>query len=398
MQIVGSKIRITFAPVDNGIVSKGSRIEGFSVAGRDKVFYWAEAKIDNDKQAVWVWNADVPKPVAVRYGWADNPECNLYSKADLPVAPFRTDYWKCLMLHYDFLTDWTHSNSPVKPCGQIASHWLAKAYFAKSALPDVVVLGDSQLGPLLGADAYVYDRSVDIAGDRRSLTTEHDVKLLLHKNWRVFIAALPDAMISDQLIISRALFSRAHKQKPSLVIIGLAPREFIDNTGQRLTATEPFAFFAKSINLGRDACLFSPNCTSQITKQYKDCLSSPLTLGQPFQLIRPGEMIIGSGDGNQFNNNTDGYKVKYNDPRGPQLAVQLRCLDALFRYLKQQHIAAVAIELPLTNANHIRLPESCWKCYNQKITDICHKNDVDYWDTELVWDDFREPNFVILLT
>jgi sialate O-acetylesterase len=34
-----------------------------------------------------------PLPFAVRYGWADNPECNLYNRDGLPVAPFRTDAW-----------------------------------------------------------------------------------------------------------------------------------------------------------------------------------------------------------------------------------------------------------------------------------------------------------------
>jgi sialate O-acetylesterase len=43
---------------------------------------------------VEVWSKDVPEPVAVRYAWADNPVCNLYNDALLPVTPFRTDDWK----------------------------------------------------------------------------------------------------------------------------------------------------------------------------------------------------------------------------------------------------------------------------------------------------------------
>jgi sialate O-acetylesterase len=54
-------------------------------------FHWAEARIDGD--SVIVWSNDVPQPVAVRYGWADNPDCNLYNKADLPASTFRTDDW-----------------------------------------------------------------------------------------------------------------------------------------------------------------------------------------------------------------------------------------------------------------------------------------------------------------
>jgi len=55
-------------------------------------FYWANAIIDGDK--IVVSSENVQKPVAVRYAWADNPECNLYNKANLPASPFRTDDWQ----------------------------------------------------------------------------------------------------------------------------------------------------------------------------------------------------------------------------------------------------------------------------------------------------------------
>ncbi|MEI7733728.1 MAG: sialate O-acetylesterase [Verrucomicrobiota bacterium] len=63
---------------------------GFAVCGEDKVWRWAKGVIQgNDK--VEVSCEQVPKPVAVRYAWADNPVCNLASKDGLPVTPFRTD-------------------------------------------------------------------------------------------------------------------------------------------------------------------------------------------------------------------------------------------------------------------------------------------------------------------
>ena len=52
-------------------------------------FLWAQAKIDGD--SVVVSSDKVAAPKAVRYGWADNPDCNLYNKANLPASPFRTD-------------------------------------------------------------------------------------------------------------------------------------------------------------------------------------------------------------------------------------------------------------------------------------------------------------------
>ena len=69
--------------------SPGSELQGFTVCGSDRKFVWANAKIEGD--SILVWAPEVASPVAVRYAWADNPTCNLYNKAGLPAAPFRTD-------------------------------------------------------------------------------------------------------------------------------------------------------------------------------------------------------------------------------------------------------------------------------------------------------------------
>lgn len=93
MIVEGSKIRIQFTNTDKGLKIKGNRrLKGFAIAGKDKKFVWAKAKIDGDE--VVVWNSKIKNPVAVRYAWASNPDCNLYNGADLPASPFRTDDWK----------------------------------------------------------------------------------------------------------------------------------------------------------------------------------------------------------------------------------------------------------------------------------------------------------------
>jgi sialate O-acetylesterase len=66
--------------------------KGFAVAGEDQKFHWATAKIDGGDMIVS--SKDVAKPVAVRYGWADDPEVNVFNAAGLPMCPFRTDDWK----------------------------------------------------------------------------------------------------------------------------------------------------------------------------------------------------------------------------------------------------------------------------------------------------------------
>ncbi len=90
--IEGNKINLTFDHVYSGLTTpKNEVFKGFSIAGSDKKFYWAQAKIDGN--SIVVWNNKVKNPVAVRYAWAANPICNLYNKAGLPASPFRTDSW-----------------------------------------------------------------------------------------------------------------------------------------------------------------------------------------------------------------------------------------------------------------------------------------------------------------
>ena len=91
MQARKGEIRLTFDHTGSGLVAPMGEIRGFAIAGRDSQFKWAEARIDG--KDVVVWHAEVKKPVAVRYGWADNPVCNLYNEAGLPASPFRTDSW-----------------------------------------------------------------------------------------------------------------------------------------------------------------------------------------------------------------------------------------------------------------------------------------------------------------
>ena len=63
---------------------------GFAICGEDKVWKWATAKIVGPDK-VEVSHPEIPAPMAVRYAWADNPVCNLFSADGLPVTPFRTD-------------------------------------------------------------------------------------------------------------------------------------------------------------------------------------------------------------------------------------------------------------------------------------------------------------------
>jgi sialate O-acetylesterase len=110
MKVEGSAIRISFKAESLGtglIIGTGPRpdpkaapvsttdLEGFTIAGEDKNWVGAQAKIDGD--TVVVSSPSVQNPVALRYAWEGNPSCNLYNKERLPASPFRTDNWPAML-------------------------------------------------------------------------------------------------------------------------------------------------------------------------------------------------------------------------------------------------------------------------------------------------------------
>ena len=93
VQFMNDKATITFGNTESNLVMKGTELKGFEIAGEDRKFYYAQAKIEGNN--VVVSHPKVQKPISVHYGWSDAPvEANLFNKEGLPASPFRTDDWQ----------------------------------------------------------------------------------------------------------------------------------------------------------------------------------------------------------------------------------------------------------------------------------------------------------------
>ncbi|HVX10383.1 MAG TPA: sialate O-acetylesterase [Pirellulales bacterium] len=93
LEKAGDKLVVTIDHAGPGLRTFDvPELRGFTIAGADKKFYRAQAKfVSNDK--IEVWSDQVKEPEAVRYAWANNPVCNVYSRNGLPLTPFRSDDW-----------------------------------------------------------------------------------------------------------------------------------------------------------------------------------------------------------------------------------------------------------------------------------------------------------------
>ncbi|WP_428507706.1 sialate O-acetylesterase [Roseateles sp.] len=88
----GREIELRFDHAGTGLSSTGAALQGFTIADASGRFLPAQARIVG--QTVRVHHDAIQHPVAVRFGWVDNPQHNnLFNRAGLPAVPFRTDRW-----------------------------------------------------------------------------------------------------------------------------------------------------------------------------------------------------------------------------------------------------------------------------------------------------------------
>jgi sialate O-acetylesterase len=89
MDFLPGALRLSFGHTEGGLVVKGDRLGEFAVAGDDRKWHWADARVEGG--AVILASPEVPKPKAARYAWQANPVATLFNGAGLPAVPFRTD-------------------------------------------------------------------------------------------------------------------------------------------------------------------------------------------------------------------------------------------------------------------------------------------------------------------
>jgi hypothetical protein len=297
--------------------------------------------------------------------------------------------------------------------GRPASWWITKSYLKQPA-PDIVLFGSSQMGGVQAADAKLQGRKLDWVLDHECDILEQAVGKRLNHQTSVFICGLPGAMVSDHYVISKTLFPH---EKPGLVILTLAPRDFMDNFLPDVASTEPYKFYSRYLSSdsgARKLMLTSWNDklqsamtsilplknVSQIIPWKMISSNLPLppqvvvgdsalkqkATGWLFSLnsdndnVKPGQCIVLPDMPKTYIDNSVEYAKRYRNCNPPFYKKELEYLNALLKFYKQEDIKVMIVDMPLTAVNRGLLPPVFWTSYKGGLKAACGDNDAKYLD------------------
>lgn len=303
------------------------------------------------------------------------------------------------------------------------SFWVARNYLMREKAPPIVMFGSSLIGSAtFSADTLTVKNYRDCVIDRRAATLEKDLKQHLGAGTEVYNASIPGSMASDAYLISSALFKPDNK--PQLVIIGVNPRDFIDNTMTAPADTEPFQFFSRYVSLDSLAkSSFSDpfayldwtvrqyvplkrlnaklaEIAGQISRLGQKPGEHPRTLVSHLNVkrsvmqvflgggtdIRKGEWLIPYPMPYGFQDNMPEYINRYKNPKTALYPKEKRFFNAFLSKLKDENIKVLVVNMPATYPNRSILPDAFWHEFKTYLTSACTKYGADYIDLS---DDFR---------
>jgi len=318
--------------------------------------------------------------------------------------------------------------------------WVTRNYLVKHPDAQIALMGSSQMASASFAiESDSQNVNVDCVTDKNSRFLSQLVKERTGVDTHTCLFALGGAMISDQYIISKTLFTDKHK--PKLVVLGVNPRDFIDNLMPSCASTETFHFMSPYTDLSKFAnynfnSIFTRldwtmnemlplkvmrHAVAQAIKTTGDGILNRFDFGinQDADLIadedkpkpesdgtgevkagnatildaiygkltevKPATQIIHPGMTFDFMDNMREYGKRYKSPDVPIYTAQKKYFEEFLGDCKKKNIKVVVVGMPNMWPNREILPADFWTKFKAYVGDTCSKYDavwVDHLDDD----------------
>jgi hypothetical protein len=299
--------------------------------------------------------------------------------------------------------------------------WLARGYLMRPRTADIAIFGSSQIGAAtFSADAFNLKKDLDCVLHRHMSTLEQLIEKETGHHVETVNLGMGGAMISDAYMLEKTLFKDG--QSPSIVILTVSPRDFIDNDLVAPSATDTFKFLAPYVKLdGLEAAAYpetfsrfdwflNQNIALKRTQQaiQKSLVqtltamlppsnnSEKLTIsGAPQQdkkkflqaisgsagEVKPGEWVVPSvTPPDLWMDNSREYIHRYKETHPPVYKCEKQFFTALLSDLSTKHIQVLVVEMPSMEMNRKLLPDSFWKEHKSWLAETCTKYGADVYD------------------
>lgn len=314
--------------------------------------------------------------------------------------------------------------------------WVSRNYLKDHPDAEVALMGSSQMSSAVySAECNYLNKDVDCVTDKKSEKLSDMLGSRLGVNPKTYVFAMGGAMASDHYLLAKSLFTKKHK--PKLVVVGLNPRDFIDNTMSSVSSTEPFYFLAPYVNLGELAnCAFkdpierlewaindhlpimatgriikeaipklSKNLSNLVAlsltgKEIPDAVEEKVTekpnniaqkeekttvdilnavYGKQSE-VKPGTWVLPPQKSYAFLNNMHEYERRYKDPYPATYTPQKKFFKAFLKHLKDENIEVLVLGMPSLWPNRELLPDQFWSDFRNFISSSCSEYGATFVD------------------
>lgn len=302
------------------------------------------------------------------------------------------------------------------------SWWLSRSYLRREKAPDVVLFGSSQMASaIFSADSYKLKSDLDCVLYRHASTLEKEIEARTGTHAETFSLAMGGGMVSDALMMSRALLTDG--KKPKLVVLGVNPRDFIDNDLPAASATDSFKFFLPYVSLSdvhqaaypdffahmdwqldqylplkrirlqmqkdlaTEMMAFLPPENQTIASNLSD---APLngknekkflqTISGSIGDVKPKEWVVPHFICDAYVDNTKEYLHRYHNSNPALYATEKAFFTAFLKDMQEKHIAVLVVGMPSQDTNRNLLSEAFWSQFRGFISANCNQYGATFED------------------